>query len=234
MRYKYIFFDIDDTLIDFHQSYDRGAAAVLRLGKCEVNEDNLAKYFECGDKMWYELELNQIWREEIRKSYHTLYVEYLYKSVERAQYELALEGDTDKLYDCFIREFGAGTVNNPHIEEVLTELGGQHHLYVATNGLMRLQPLKLHELGRYFEKVYISEAVGFIKPEKEYFEKILNDVGATPSECLMIGDSLPNDIAGALNAGIAACYYNPEGREWDTKITPTYVIKDFRELLEIV
>ena len=50
----------------------------------------------------------------------------------------------------------------------------------------------------------------------------------------MVGDSLHNDIGGANSAGIASCYYNPLGKINNTDIIPTYEIRDFNELLEIV
>ena len=55
-----------------------------------------------------------------------------------------------------------------------------------------------------------------------------------PEECLMIGDSLVNDIGGAGNSGIDSCYYNPGFLKKKAEIQPVYEIHDFVELLDIV
>lgn len=48
-----------------------------------------------------------------------------------------------------------------------------------------------------------------MKPYPEYFKYITGYFNCQPEECLMIGDSLVNDIGGAGNSGIDSCYYNP-------------------------
>ena len=61
----------------------------------------------------------------------------------------------------------------------------------------------------YFDHVFISESLGYRKPEKAFFDAcraFLPDVAA--DECMMIGDSLTADITGGKNAGMKTIWYN--------------------------
>lgn len=60
----------------------------------------------------------------------------------------------------------------------------------------------------YTYKTYISETMECIKPSKPFFEYVIQDLKCNPNQCLMIGDSLTNDIEGAKAAGMDVCFYN--------------------------
>lgn len=65
----------------------------------------------------------------------------------------------------------------------------------------QLVDLKIKE---YVDEEIFSFNVGSRKPEKEIFLTCLQRVGVDPSEAVMIGDSMKNDIIGAKNVGINA------------------------------
>ena len=67
----------------------------------------------------------------------------------------------------------------------------------------------------------------------EHFEKMLEKLQAKKEECLMIGDSLSSDIAGAHAVGMDACWFNPS-RQADTTGLADYTVTDLSELLEIL
>lgn len=60
-------------------------------------------------------------------------------------------------------------------------------------------------IGVFFDKVYLSHRVGMRKPDKEIFQRILDDTGFKPGETLFIDDS-PQHIAGAALLGIQTIY----------------------------
>lgn len=60
-------------------------------------------------------------------------------------------------------------------------------------------------LAAFFDKVYLSHRVGMRKPDKEIFEKILEENGLKPEHTLFIDDS-PQHIATAQSLGIHAIY----------------------------
>ena len=58
-------------------------------------------------------------------------------------------------------------------------------------------------------------------------EKLLRE------NCLVIGDSLTSDIAGANAAGIRCVWYAPSGR-MPEKAKPDYIARSYREILQII
>ncbi len=234
MRYKYVFFDIDDTLVDFIKSFEEAAKKVLELGGHAISKEYTDEYFRNNDDMWFGLNLHHVEDPYILENYHRLYRQYLFDANVHSKETMNLNGTPTELMECFKKELGKCAITAPYAVEVCQTLSANHVLCIATNGLTDVQPGKLTQFNEYLDKIFISEAVGFIKPQKEYFDYILKELDATPDECIMVGDSLPNDIDGANLSGIASCYYNPEHKINDSGIIPTYEIDDFRQLLEIV
>jgi len=54
------------------------------------------------------------------------------------------------------------------------------------------------------------------KPKAEIFDIAFAELGveATRDAAVMVGDSLSSDMQGAINAGIATCWYNPRRVAW--------------------
>lgn len=88
---------------------------------------------------------------------------------------------------------------------------------VLTNGPSRFQRRKLEVsgLGPELDAIAISEELGVAKPEPEAFEKALELLGTRAEETAMVGDSLENDVAGGIGAGLAAVVWMPGRREGD-------------------
>ena len=51
------------------------------------------------------------------------------------------------------------------------------------------------------ELIFISEKIGYRKPEIKTFQFVEQKLQLLPSECLIIGDDWLNDIEGGRNAG---------------------------------
>ena len=84
---------------------------------------------------------------------------------------------------------------------------------------------------KYFDGIYISEIVGFNKPDVRFFERIFGAIkDFSPAETLIVGDSLSSDIKGGKNAGVKTCLYNPCGKEISGDVIPDYEIKSLSEL----
>jgi putative hydrolase of the HAD superfamily len=85
---------------------------------------------------------------------------------------------------------------------------------VLTNGPSRHQRRKLDAsgIGREVDAIAISEELGVAKPDAEAFAKALALLGTEAAETAMVGDSLENDVLGALEAGLAAAVWIPGRR----------------------
>lgn len=234
MRYRYILFDIDDTLIEFDRSFKNGAAKVMELGGVPVTEEALERFKELNDNEWFGSHMEDINNPYIHDNYHMLYHRYVDNSLKAAIAEFNLKGSFDDLMACFKKSFGSEAYINKNAISVLEKLCTDHVLCIATNGLISIQPGKAANFSQYISHVFVSEAMNHMKPEREFFDIILKELNCNSDECLMVGDSLVNDINGAALSGIATCYYNPRRYKNTTSILPDYEINDFIELLDIV
>lgn len=234
MKYPFILLDIDGTLINFDRTFSNAFAATLKFGGCEATESNIRQYHDCNDEAWYESGLDNVDDPSVCRIYHSGYRKYLLNTSQKAQKLMNLNKTPEELTAYFIQAMGDFSVLNPNALDVCKQLSANHTLCIASNGLTDLQMGKLKPLSPYISHYFISEDMNCIKPESKYFCYIFNKLKCTAKDCLMIGDSLKNDIDGANKSGIASCYYNPTGYISKTGIIPTYEIRDFSELLNIV
>ena len=80
------------------------------------------------------------------------------------------------------------------------------------SGVVMAEILEKLGLRQYFAFVMTSADYGFRKPQLQLFKTALALAGALPSETWFVGDGLSQDIAGAMNAGMFAVWYNPAGK----------------------
>jgi HAD superfamily hydrolase (TIGR01549 family) len=234
LKYKYILLDIDGTLINFDESFRAASHRILTLDKTPATDDNINAYYKINDDAWYSLDMENMDNPYIISNYHSLYRQYIIDAAVNSKKHLCLNSTPDILAKWYEEQWAACSIPNPEAIKMCQELATNHTLCIATNGLTDIQLNKLTEFRKYITHYFVSEDIGHIKPEKEYFEYILNALNASHNQCLMVGDSLNNDIRGANTLGIASCYYNPLGKINNSGIVPTYEIRDFNELLEIV
>lgn len=114
---------------------------------------------------------------------------------------------------------------------VLVELAANgYRLAVVSNYQGNLQPC-LDELclGDLFDVVSDSDLIGARKPDRRIFDVTLAALERDASQCWMIGDSPPNDIAGAAALGMKTCWVAPVGRS-AIGIEPTVRVARFDQV----
>lgn len=122
-------------------------------------------------------------------------------------------------------------------QEVLDWLFPRYDLYVVTNGVEATQRnrLKLSGLDRFMKDIFVSEAVGYQKPQTEFFDYCFQRIPDFQREkTMIIGDSLTSDIQGGNNAGIAACWFNPAGKHNIPGLRIDREIRNLRELKDFL
>ncbi len=236
-KYKCLIFDADHTLLDYLAD-ERAAFETLYDELHIPKTDELLSFSRnASESTWIEAGMYDVHDRGVQKRYHQVYREHV-------------EGIFIKIFDTFgaptngvtAKEAGEkflrylereGTLL-PFAEETLATLskksGGNYEICIATNGIISIQTGRLKRLSRYAHGIFISEAVGAIKPLPKFFEKIATETGVKPFDCLMIGDSLFSDVAGAKAVGMDSCWFNPQNAENDTPFHPDYQIQDLREL----
>ncbi|MBK4724992.1 pyrimidine 5'-nucleotidase [Pantoea agglomerans] len=117
--------------------------------------------------------------------------------------------------------------------DLLNALKGRVKMGIITNGFTALQQARLERTGflGVFDLLVISEQVGYAKPHPAIFDYALTRMGNPARErVLMVGDNPDSDILGGINAGLATCWLNAEGRAQPEGINPTWQVTSLKEL----
>ncbi len=229
---RVILWDIDNTLLNFN----RAEVAALnkdfeefQLG--ELTEEMFKEYIVINKRRWQALERGEMTKLEVTEG---RFVEFFEMYGIDTSFAPAFNDRYQEL-------LGETIVFNDDAYAIVSDLKGKILQGAATNGTKKAQTGKLKNsgLGELFDVVFISEEIGAEKPAVEFFNHVMNDLNTRvenlkPEEVLMIGDSLTSDIKGANNAGVKACWYNPEGIPCDKEVQIDYEIKDLHEVFGLL
>jgi putative hydrolase of the HAD superfamily len=95
--------------------------------------------------------------------------------------------------------------------DMLKEKGVKLGLISNTDCFGAEELLERFELAKRFDAVALSFKSGLLKTDPKMFELVLGQLGAKPSEALMVGDSVESDMAGAENAGVRGILIDRKG-----------------------
>lgn len=222
--YKYLLWDIDGTLLDFAAAEKCAIRALFdkyNLGAC--SDEMISSYAKINKKYWEALERGEMTKPQILVG---RFVEF-FESIN-VDTSIAENFNTD--YQLTLGDY---VVFEDNAINTLESEKGKYRLIAVTNGtkIAQEKKLKTSGLNKYFDSVYISEDVGFEKPDVRYFDYLFTKENINnKSECLIIGDSLTSDMLGGNNAGIDTCWYNPSGKELTGNVNITYEIDNLLSL----
>ena len=227
-KYKYLLWDVDGTILNFELA-ERAAIRSLfdrfKLGDC--SDEMLMSYSQINKKYWQLMESGKIKKDKMLVE---RFIEFfLYKGINA---DIAAE--FNKEYQIALCDT---IVFNDDAIDIIKHQKKTCKIIIVTNGTEVVQEKKLERSGLndIVDNVFISELVGFEKPNIKFFEKVILEVGIKDlKEALIIGDSLTSDIQGGHNIGIDTCWYNPKNEENTTLLSPTYTIRNLHELENII
>lgn len=106
----------------------------------------------------------------------------------------------------------------------------------VTNNLVDEQEDKLRHTGLrdLFDALVISEAAGVAKPDPRIFEMALDAAEASAGQAVMLGDSWPNDVLGAVGAGISAAWLDRRGTGVPDPAVPALRLASLEPAVEVV
>lgn len=224
-KYTSLLLDADQTLFDFKSAEKQAIKNVLKNAGLPCGDDTAELYSRINDGFWKRLERGEIKREEIYIGRFAELMRVLGSSIPAEEINKAYFDQLplcSKLYDG-AREF----------LEALGKAG--YKRYMITNGAAPIQRkrIELCDVGGLFEGIFISEEVGYAKPDKAYFDAVLAQIEEKDkSKLLVIGDSPTADIAGGKAAGIDTCLYSPSGNSCEP--TPDYIVTSYDEIFKII
>ncbi len=190
-----VLFDLDDTLMD--QASAAGAAveawaaehgiadADVRERWTSVSEANFVLYSR------RELTFAQQRRQRVR--------EFLAVQID--------DQEADELFAGYLVRYEAGWATFDDAVPALRRARAAGLIVgVLTNGAEEQQRSKLQKLGLEDEIDHLiaSSMLPAGKPDLRAFQHAVHQVGVDAREVLMVGDSLENDVRGALSAGLEA------------------------------
>ncbi|MDE5990114.1 MAG: YjjG family noncanonical pyrimidine nucleotidase [Clostridia bacterium] len=218
--------DADDTILDFVASERDSIIMLCEEFSIPASEKVAEKFKQINRRMWDMFERGEITREQI---FYTRFEE-LFEYFSIKGLDPIAVGD----------QFKENMANSKRIihgaRTCLGRLSQKHDLYCVTNGITRTQKMRLKasKLGKYFKKVYISQEIGLAKPNKEFFDFVLNDIGEYDlNSTYIIGDSLTSDVQGGINSGIKTILFNKEGKIL-RDVHPDYEVYGYRSLERLI
>lgn len=224
MKYKFLLFDMDDTLFDFKKTEQAAFKDVMMQNGIEFSQQLFMQYKEINRQLWKDYEQGKIEKEVIFAQRFARTMEKINQQADGMLME---------------KQYRQGLSNGSHLmdgaRELLDTLKTDHQLYVITNGVEQTQKKRLKDSGldQYFLDVFISEAIGAAKPSAVYFDFVKANIpGFDSRQALVIGDSPTSDIAGGNQAGIDTCWLADESDDGGT-VDYTYRIKHLSELIDI-
>ena len=227
MPYTTVLFDADGTLLDFSRSEDEAVRATMLFAGVQPDDEKVANYSRINDGLWKMLE-----RGEIEKSV------LLYRRFELFCEHYGYVGiDARAMAREYMEQLSQRGYLLDGARELLDALHGKVKMYIVTNGVEFIQRRRYAHSGleSYFDGLFISDELGFEKPDPRYFECVESKIeNFSAKDTIVVGDSLTSDIKGGVEYGIDTCWLNPKGKEVPEGMDITYVIGDIRELLNVL
>ena len=222
--HKAIFFDVDDTLLNFGSGSQWALADVFARFDVEL---------DAAVKLRYEGINNGLWAEQ-KQGLRSV------QSVIDTRFRLLFEAlnwpvDADAFRDAYQGNLAQSHVMEQGALETVQQLSQKYPLYVASNSILAMQTsrLRLAKLLPYFQDLFVSNDIGYEKPDQRFFETCLERSQLQPQDIVFVGDSLEADMVGASGCGMTACWYNPQQKPVPKDMAIAHTVQHLGELTEL-
>lgn len=227
-----VFFDLDGTLCDPGDSWNLGVEAAFDLFE--------TRHPGCRDALaaaWQDANANlrgRLDRGELRM-----------RDVVEGRFPLALEGIgieddalAEELNDVLSRTRRGALKPMEGAHDLLRALSDRYAVGIITNGsdanAVDSQPSTARHIGvlDLVGSIWVSDAVGFRKPDPGIFQAALAGAGVEPDQAVYVGDSPRHDVAGAVAAGMRSILICPSGTP-DGPL-PDAVVRSLRDVVPAI
>ena len=223
-EYKYLLFDLDNTLMDFDRAEETAFYAAFSASDLVVDDHVYALYHEINAGLWKRLEKGELSRERLKD----LRYEMLFQRLG-----IPDDGKSREVSDRYFTELSRQQFMMDGAEDVCRILRPRYKMYIVTNGTYEVQKGRFFgsPLEKYFDDIFVSEHIGAAKPSPVFFDHVVKTVGDEDrSAYCVIGDSLTSDIDGALAAGMDAIWLDHRGTGDAQGRAVTHILQDIRQL----
>ena len=226
MPYRTLLLDADGTILDFNRSEAEAICRTLQYYRLPDTDEWIGAYQRINESMWKQLERGEISKADLRWMRFSHLLEHF-----------KVCGDAYAMADTYIEQLSSRAYLLPGALEACQDLVKVCRLYIITNGIATVQRRRLASipLASLIQKNYISEEIGFEKPDIRYFQAVAADIpDFDPATTLVVGDSLTSDMAGGIGAGLDTCWINPEHRQIPKHLPITFSISSMSDLPDLI
>lgn len=221
---KAVLIDIDDTIFDFEKCSKNSFLKTLEKFNLKFKEEDFSYFNKVNDILWTKQKLGEINIKKVFIKRDYLMGKYFNLNIEKGLFN-----------DLFVKFLYDEIEMVDGIEDLLLYLSDKYKIFTASNGIFKMQEnrLKKSNLDKYFDKIFVSDKIGYEKPDKKFFQKIMYLTKFSNDDLIMIGDSIKSDIIGAKISKIKSIYFNKDGKKISDK-SFTYQVKNLSEIKKIL
>lgn len=229
---KAVLLDIDNTILNF----DQCVIDAMREGFARYQLPPYRPYMfdvftMINNEIWKQFERGEI---DFQGILHTRW--------QKIFDALNIDFDGYRFEQYFVEYIFHSHILVEGAEELLEYLKDKYIICAASNGPEKQQLNRLEEAGlmKYFQSFFISEAMGVVKPEKGFFDQVVEGLSKyagkplLPKEIMIIGDSLSSDIDGGRKNGLSTCYFDFAGDRPPVQGEADYTVKRLVEIKNIL
>ena len=227
-KYKYLLFDLDNTLLDFTKSSEVSFKKMIGQYSNEDVNYLFSEYYKINKACWEAVERNEIPLSKVKIVRFERF---------NSRFDIAVSPEEiNAHYFSLLRET---VFFVEHAKEVLNDLKSRGvGMSIVTNGLKEVQERRLELSGilPFFDAVIISDAIGVKKPEEAFFTYTLKQIPKFEKDkYLVIGDTPGSDILGAYHSNLPSCWFNPKNKSWvASDYKPDHTISSLFDLLDLI
>ena len=225
-RYDTVLFDADNTLFDFDAAEAQALDLTLEAYGYPVDGRSRDCYLAVNRDLWERFDRGEVKREWL--------VVERFAALQRS---LGGHHDPAEMNAFYLSRLAEAGCLLPGAEELCRALVPSCTLAIVTNGVASAQRGRFARspLKALIPWLFISEEVGYQKPQRQFFGAVLSAMSLPPSaRIVVVGDSLTADILGAVNAGLDSIWYNPNGLPGRPDIVPTFEARSFDQVLHLI
>ena len=228
MSYEFIYFDLDDTLLDHKSAEAAGLQDVHQyfdLFDGTSSQELIDVYHKVNSKQWGLYSQAKVTRSELQRNRFEITLQQL--DLDASRYE-----EVGNYYmQCYRNhwQWVAGA------KEAYYEIIPKYPVGILTNGFAETQRKKFEAFDLYSsaKATVISEDVGVLKPHPDVFEHATELAGVDTDKVLYVGDSFNSDVQGGTQFGWNVAWFTQNG-EAEKHQKADFVFNDFEELKSLL
>lgn len=210
MSVEFVYFDLDDTLLD-HGHAERNALADVRERYLEIFgtlsvDDLQARYQAINGPLWRRYANGEVDKSTLQEERF----EQLLEAVGAGQAESSL------VRRYYMQRYATHWTFIPGAREAFETVADRVPVGIMTNGFADVQAKKLEAfpvLEDRADAIVICEETGVLKPHPRVFAHATAEAGVEADDVLYVGDSYRSDIEGGQKAGWRVAWFAPDDGE---------------------